>query len=123
LIGKDNGWIMIRLKRIYESRSPSPDDGRRIFVDRLWPRGLKKDEVVLDEWLKEISPSSELRRWFGHDPSRWEEFKARYRKELEGKREILDGLKKEAGLENITLLYSAKDKEHNNAVVLKELLD
>jgi len=114
---------MIRIKRIYESRSPSPEDGKRIFVDRLWPRGLKKEDVEFDEWLKEISPSSELRRWFGHDPSRWEEFKSRYRRELEGKRDIMDNLKREADRGTVTFLYAAKDEKHNNAVILKEILD
>ena len=114
---------MIRIKRIYESRFPSPEDGKRIFVDRLWPRGLKKEDVEFDEWLKEISPSSELRRWFGHDPSRWEEFKTRYRRELEGKRDIMDNLKREADRGTVTFLYAAKDEKHNNAVILKEVLD
>jgi uncharacterized protein YeaO (DUF488 family) len=113
---------VIRIKRIYESRSPSPEDGKRIFVDRLWPRGLKKEEVVFDEWLKDISPSNELRKWFGHDPARWEEFKRKYKKELEDKGEIIDDLKREAGQGTITFLYSAKDEEHNNAVILKEII-
>jgi uncharacterized protein YeaO (DUF488 family) len=113
---------MIRVKRIYESLAPSPDDGRRILVDRLWPRGVSRHEAMLDEWMKDISPSSELRRWFGHDPARWQEFKKRYRQELEGKQPLFEKLKNEAEQGNITLLYAARDTQHNNAVALKEFL-
>ena len=111
---------MIKIKRIYESASP--DDGRRIYVDRLWPRGMKKEEVKIDEWLKDISPSDGLRKWFGHDPSKYAEFKRRYTKELREHSEILERVRKEARKETVTLLFSAKDVEHNNASVLKELL-
>ena len=111
---------MIKIKRVYESASP--DDGRRIYIDRLWPRGMKKEEVKIDEWLKDISPSDSLRKWFGHDPSKYAEFKRRYTKELEKRSEILERIKKEAKKETVTLLFSAKDVEHNNATVLKELL-
>ncbi len=111
---------MVKIKRIYDP--VSPDDGKRIYVDRLWPRGLKKSEAAFDEWLKEISPSSELRKWFGHDPARWQEFKKRYKKELEGKEEIIEKLRKEAKSRTVTILYSAKETEHNNAVALKEFL-
>jgi len=111
---------MIKIKRIYESASP--DDGRRIYVDRLWPRGMKKEEVKIDEWLKDISPSDGLRKWFGHDPSKYAEFKRRYTKELKEHSEILERIRKEARKETVTLLSSAKDVEHNNATVLKELL-
>lgn len=111
---------MIKIKRIYESASP--DDGRRIYVDRLWPRGMKKEEVKIDEWLKDISPSDGLRKWFGHDPSKYAEFKRRYTKELKEHSEILERIRKEARKETVTLLFSAKDVEHNNATVLKELL-
>ena len=111
---------MIKIKRIYDRASP--DDGKRIYIDRLWPRGMKKEEVKIDEWLKEISPSGELRKWFGHDPSKYAEFKRRYTKELEKHSEILERIKKEAKKETVTLLFSAKDAEHNNATVMKELL-
>jgi len=111
---------MVKIKRIYDP--VSPDDGKRIYIDRLWPRGLKKSEAVFDEWLKEISPSDALRKWFGHDPAKWTEFKKRYKKELEEKKELLEKLRHEARKGTITLLYSAKDTEHNNAVTLKELL-
>lgn len=112
---------MIKLKRIYDP--PTPDDGTRVLVDRLWPRGIAKDEARLDDWLKEIAPSDALRKWFGHDPAKWEEFRERYRRDLETKAELLDGLRKLAVEGTVTLLYAAKDEEHNNAVVLKELLD
>jgi uncharacterized protein YeaO (DUF488 family) len=112
---------MIRIRRIYDP--PSVDDGRRVLVDRLWPRGLSRTSAGIDEWLKEIAPSDGLRRWFGHDPSRWEEFRKRYRDELAGRGEILERLRSEAQEGNLTLLYAAKDLVHNNAVVVKEMLD
>ncbi|HNR14193.1 MAG TPA: DUF488 domain-containing protein [Thermodesulfobacteriota bacterium] len=111
---------MIKMKRIYDD--VSPDDGRRIYIDRLWPRGVKKDTVKLDEWVKEIAPSDALRQWFAHDPSKFEEFKKRYMKELESKKDIVERLRKEGKGHTITLLFSAKDTEHNNATVLQEVL-
>ena len=113
---------MIRIKRIYESPRPSPGDGKRILVDRLWPRGLKKEDVIFDEWIKEAAPSNELRKWFGHDPARWQEFKQRYKRELTGKTELVERLKAEAAAGTLTILYSAKDTKHNNAVVLRDLI-
>lgn len=113
---------MIRIKRVYEE--PKKQDGFRILVDRLWPRGLKKEEAKIDLWLKDIAPSNELRRWFSHKEERWEEFKERYREELMKKSGLISQLKdleKKQG--TITLLFSAKDKEHNNAVVLMEILN
>ncbi len=111
---------MIKIKRIYDPASR--DDGKRIYIDRLWPRGMKKEEAKIDEWLKEISPTDRLRKWFGHDPSKYAEFKRRYKKELEKHSEILERIKKEAKKETVTILFSAKDVEHNNATVMKELL-
>ena len=111
---------MIAIKRIYDP--PAPSDGRRILVDRLWPRGVAKEAAKLDEWLKEIAPSDELRTWFGHDPARWEEFRARYREELHGHAELIERLRAEAKKGVVTLLFAARDEEHNNAVVLKELI-
>ncbi len=111
---------MVKIKRIYEPASP--DDGKRIYIDRLWPRGMKKEEVKIDEWLKEISPSDDLRKWFGHDPSKYAEFKRRYKKELDKRKETLERLRKEAKRETVTLLFSAKDVEHNNATVMQEVL-
>jgi uncharacterized protein YeaO (DUF488 family) len=112
---------MIKLKRIYEQ--PAPGDGKRVLVDRLWPRGLARDGTKLDEWLKEIAPSDELRKWFGHDPARWEEFRRRYREELKLQDDLLEQLTAEARRGTVTLLFAAKDEAHNNAVVLKELLE
>ena len=111
---------MIRIKRIYDP--PEPGDGRRVLVDRLWPRGLSKDAAKVDEWLKETAPSDELRKWFGHDPARWEEFRVRYKDELKAHMLLLQRLKAEAGTDTVTLLYAARDEEHNNAVVLKEII-
>src|SRR5512135_324907 len=111
---------MIKIKRIYDQASP--EDGKRIYIDRLWPRGMKKEEAKIDEWLKEISPSDALRKWFGHDPSKYEEFKRRYIMELQKHLEILEKIKKEGSKETVTLLFSAKDEEHNNATVIKEIL-
>jgi uncharacterized protein YeaO (DUF488 family) len=113
---------MIEVKRIYESPTPEPGDGKRILVDRLWPRGLRKNDVIIDYWMKEIALSSQLRKWFGHDPAKWEEFKKRYRQELEGKKELLEELRRDAGGGTVTILYGAKDTEHNNGVALKEFL-
>jgi uncharacterized protein YeaO (DUF488 family) len=110
----------VKIKRVYERLSP--DDGKRILVDRLWPRGLKKEEAHIYEWLKDIAPSNELRRWFSHDPSKWHEFKDRYKRELQGKKEEIERIRMEAEKGKVTLLFSAKDTEHNNAVVLKEVL-
>jgi len=111
---------MIKIRRIYDPASP--DDGKRIYIDRLWPRGMKKEEVKIDEWLKEISPSDSLRKWFGHDPAKYAEFKRRYTKELEKHSETLERIRKEGKKETVTLLFSAKDVKHNNATVMKEIL-
>ncbi|ANA41526.1 MULTISPECIES: DUF488 domain-containing protein [Geobacter] len=111
---------MIRIKRVYDE--PTPEDGKRILVDRLWPRGITKDKARIDEWLKEVAPSDGLRQWFGHDPARWDEFRERYRRELDAKAELLDGLRKLAAGGTVTLLFAAKDEKHNNAVVLKDIL-
>ncbi len=111
---------MIKIKRVYDIALP--EDGKRILVDRLWPRGRKKEELRIDEWLKDIAPSNELRKWFSHDPSKWEEFKKRYERELAKKPEVLEKIKAEAKKETVTLLFSARETEHNNAVALKEIL-
>lgn len=111
--------MQIHIKRAYDQ--PSPDDGYRILVDRLWPRGVAKQSLGLDLWLKDIAPSTELREWFSHDPKKFPEFKARYKKELKNNpaAEQLFIVKKP----KITLIYAAKDPEHNQAVVLKEFLE
>lgn len=110
----------IRLKRVYEA--PDASDGTRILVDRLWPRGLSKERAQLDVWLKEVAPSHELRKAFGHDPARWEQFQADYRRELDANAEATDQLRALLAAGPATLLYGARDQEHNEAVVLKEWL-
>lgn len=110
---------MISIKRAYEKAEK--DDGRRVLVDRLWPRGASKQKLRIDAWEKEVAPSTELRTWFGHDPERWTEFKKRYKAELRSKKEELRALKKSA--RRLTLVYGAKDTEHNHALVLKEALE
>lgn len=111
---------MVRIKRIYEE--PGPADGRRLLVDRLWPRGVSREKARLDGWLKEIAPSDELRSWFAHDPSRWLEFQKRYREELKVQSRLVEELRAQAAREPVTLLYAARDPEHNNAVVLRGVL-
>jgi uncharacterized protein YeaO (DUF488 family) len=112
---------VIRVKRIYEE--PSDQDGFRILVDRLWPRGLRKSEARLDLWIKEIAPENRLRRWFSHDPEKWEEFRKCYLKELEQKEEYVQELLDKARDTDLTLLYAAKDEIFNNATVLKEYIE
>jgi uncharacterized protein YeaO (DUF488 family) len=113
--------MSVTIKRVYEP--PDASDGTRVLVDRLWPRGLAKDKAKIDRWAKELSPSDELRRWFGHDPARWAEFQKRYRAELKASGGLVRELASLAGgRERLTLLYAAKDEQHNNAVVLAELL-
>ncbi|HJQ53982.1 MAG TPA: DUF488 family protein [Gemmatimonadaceae bacterium] len=111
---------MVALKRVYEPTAAS--DGRRILVDRLWPRGLTRRAADVDEWLKDVAPSTELRKWFGHDPARWPEFKRRYRRELRAHREAVDRIARLAARRRVTLVYGAKDDAHNDAVVLADVL-
>ena len=111
---------MIKLKRVYEK--PEATDGMRILVDRLWPRGLRKDDAQIDEWMKEIAPSDSLRRWYGHKEEQWEEFKRRYKKELKEKRQLLQRLRRAGKRGTVTLVFATKDGEHSNAAVLFELL-
>ena len=110
----------IRLKRVYDK--PAKSDGHRVLVDRLWPRGLTKQKAHVDEWLKEIAPSAKLRKWFAHDPDKWEQFKKRYAAELDDQREHVKQLGRAARKRTVTLLFGAKDTEHNDAVALKEYL-
>lgn len=112
---------MIRVKRVYEP--PAPDDGLRLLVDRLWPRGLTKEQARIDRWLKDIAPSPELRGWFGHDPQRWLEFQERYRRELETHSPTLHEIAELGRQGAITLVYAARDEQHNNAVVLRQVLE
>jgi uncharacterized protein YeaO (DUF488 family) len=110
----------LRLKRAYEPAAP--EDGMRILVDRLWPRGISKEKASLDEWEKEIAPSTELRQRFDHDPERWTEFQRRYRSELQDHVDILDHIRALARKQTVTLVYSAHDEKHNDAVVLRDVL-
>lgn len=112
---------MITIQRVYDSEKPGKH--YRVLVDRLWPRGISREQAGWDEWLKELSPSDELRKWFNHEPAKWTQFRELYRKELLQKQDELNRLKElEKKYKNLTLLYAAKDEEHNNAVVLKEIL-
>lgn len=110
----------VKLKRAYEP--PAPDDGTRILIDRLWPRGVKKTDAAIDEWMKEIAPSTELRKWFGHDPDRWPEFRRRYQSEIRQHSNEFEHLRALAQQGSITLVFSAHDEAHNDAVVLRDLL-
>jgi uncharacterized protein YeaO (DUF488 family) len=112
---------MIRLKRVYEP--PSRTDGSRILVDRLWPRGLTKERAAVTLWLKDVAPSTELRKWFGHAPARWKQFRARYRSELREKKDALALLKQKSKAHTVTLVYAARDEQHNEALVLKRVLE
>jgi len=112
---------MLHLKRAYDP--PSPADGERILVERLWPRGVTKAAAAVDLWLKEVAPSPELRKWFGHDPARWKQFERRYWKELASRKEALDLLRQKTRQGAVTLVYAARDELHNSAVALKEFLE
>ena len=112
---------MIRVKRVYDPHEP--DDGLRYLVDRLWPRGMKKENLRMDGWLKEVAPSNNLRNWYGHDPARWQEFCARYHEELEAHSEAWRPLLELARKQDFTLLFSAHDVERNNAVALRSFLE
>jgi uncharacterized protein YeaO (DUF488 family) len=110
----------VRLKRAYEP--PAPDDGERILVDRLWPRGVSRADAALDAWMKDIAPSTALRQWFAHDPARWDMFRDRYAEELRGHADLVEQLRERARRGPITLVYSAHDAEHNDAVVLRDIV-
>ncbi|GAB1719310.1 MAG: Protein of unknown function DUF488 [Nitrosospira sp.] len=110
----------VKLKRAYEQ--PEAGDGVRILVDRLWPRGVKKEDAAIDQWMKDLAPSMELRKWFGHDPARWEEFRKRYAAEVNEHSQQLQQLRALARKGPVTLVYSAHDEEHNDAVVLRGLI-
>lgn len=112
---------MIRIKRIYEP--PEPDDGSRVLVDRLWPRGISKDRASVDEWMKEIAPTTALREWFNHQAELFPDFRKKYKKELKEHQEALLHLRALSKKKTLTLLYAARDKEHNQAIVLAEVLN
>jgi len=113
---------VLKIKRIYDE--PSPEDGYRILVDRLWPRGISKDRARVDEWARDIAVSDDLRRWYGHDPAKWDEFRRRYKKELSenGRMDRLREIGERAKTENVTLAFGASDVEHSNAAFLKDLI-
>ena len=110
----------VRAKRIYDP--PEPDDGYRVLIDHVWPRGISRERARLDEWARALAPSDELRKWFDHEPPRFADFRARYRSELAAQAEPVDELRRRAANGRVTVLYAARDREHNNAVVLAELL-
>jgi uncharacterized protein YeaO (DUF488 family) len=120
-VGQEGAALSVSLKRAYET--PGPDDGLRVLVDRLWPRGVSRAAAGIDVWLKEVAPSDALRTWFGHDPARWDEFRRRYREELDASPAAVAELRERAALGPITLVYSARDEAHNNAVVLREYIE
>ena len=115
--------MAIRVRRAYDP--PLPEDGRRVLVERLWPRGMKKEKLFLNAWLKELAPSDDLRRWFSHDPARWEEFQQRYRQELRGPRQqqLIDELAEQASRRNVTLIYSSREERFNNANALRQIIE
>ncbi len=110
----------VQIKRVYDERSPS--DGYRVLVDRLWPRGIRKEDAAIDDWLRDLAPSTELRKWFGHDPDRWREFRKRYRAELRRRTAPLKALRQRAAHQRVTLIYSARDTRLNQAAVIKEFI-
>ena len=112
---------MLMTKRAYEPAEPS--DGARFLVDRLWPRGIKKEKLEMKAWLKDVAPSPDLRKWFAHDPAKWQEFRGRYRAELEANPDAWQPILEAAKQGDVTLLYSARDTEHNSALLLKEFLE
>lgn len=118
---KTSGKPAIRLKRAYER--PASSDGRRFLVERLWPRGVKKNELRLTDWLKDVAPSAGLRTWFSHDPEKWDEFRRCYFAELDAGKDAWTPLLKAAQAHDITLVYSSRDQEHNNAVALRQYLE
>jgi uncharacterized protein YeaO (DUF488 family) len=113
--------MKIKIKRVYEQ--PDKKDGERILVDRLWPRGLTKEKAGVDLWLKEIAPSTELRKWFAHDPNKWKRFRGRYETEIRHNDDLIKVLKQKAREGTITLIYGARDEEHNEALVLKQFME
>jgi uncharacterized protein YeaO (DUF488 family) len=112
--------IDVRIKRVYDP--PEPGDGYRVLIDRLWPRGVSRQRARLDEWARELAPSDELRKWFGHDPERFSEFRRRYRRELRAHADRIDELHERAAQGPLTIVYAARDEKHNDAVVLAELM-
>ena len=119
-LNREDRNMELKIKRVYVK--PKKGDGKRILVDRLWPRGLTKEKASIDLWLKDIAPTTELRKWFGHDPDKWKEFQKRYHQELKNNKEQVSILYEQLKKGSVTLVYGAKDEEHNEALVLKEWL-
>jgi uncharacterized protein YeaO (DUF488 family) len=117
---RGKGLTAIKVRRVYESREPS--DGTRVLVDRLWPRGLTKEAAAVDHWMRDLAPSTALRKWFGHDPARWDEFRRRYAAELREREALLEELRELARHGPVTLVFGARDERHNDAVALLEIL-
>jgi uncharacterized protein YeaO (DUF488 family) len=120
-LGSKKGSKLFHIKRIYEPAAKT--DGYRIFVERLWPRGVSKAEAALHDWLKDIAPSTDLRKWYGHDLARWEEFKERYRAELKEKQHLVEQMRMLHASGPVTLVFAAKDEEHSSAAILKDVLE
>jgi uncharacterized protein YeaO (DUF488 family) len=118
---KQSSRFVIKTKRVYEK--PTASNGIRLLIDRVWPRGLKKDELAIDGWLKDVAPSERIRKWFGHDPRKWKEFRRRYFAELRKKTEVWTAILEKARESNVTLLYGARDTEHNNAAALRDFIN
>jgi len=116
-----NARLKVNLKRAYEA--PARSDGQRVLVDRVWPRGITKEEILIDDWVKDVAPSTALRKWFNHEPPKWNEFKRRYFQELEERPDALKRLLAKARAGTMTLVFGAKDTAHNNAMALKEYLE
>ena len=112
---------MLKIKRVYDP--PSPNDGKRILIDRLWPRGLKKEDAKVDDWIKEVAPSTELRTWYGHDPKKWSEFKRRFFSELQRRQDLVEGIVSASRKGTVTLLFGSREERFNNAVALKEFVE
>jgi len=113
--------VSIKLKRAYEK--PDPEDGKRILVERLWPRGLKKEEAKVDAWARDVAPSTELRKWYGHDPAKWIQFKQRYWKELQSKHELVSALVEEIRGRRVTFVFGSKEEKLNNAAALRDYIE
>lgn len=113
--------MAIMLKRAYEK--PEPEDGLRILVERLWPRGISKEDAKVDAWMKDVAPSNELRKWYGHDPAKWTEFKKRYFEELDGEKDAVDALRKTIKGKEVTFVYGSKEEKLNSAAALREYLE
>lgn len=113
--------MAIQVKRAYDP--PAPSDGSRVLVDRIWPRGIAKEDLKIDAWLKDVAPSTGLRKWFGHDPDKWDEFRQRYARELEERQDAIEQILAKARAGRVTLVFGARDVEHSNAAALKEYLE